>query len=76
MAAVLVLGVTVPLWQLAFVLIVQIVGWYLASHVTETRAARREARRAVLDQQLQRALQQLHEQREHHTTHPHSREHP
>ncbi|MFE9906436.1 hypothetical protein [Streptomyces achromogenes] len=36
-----------PVWQLAVVLAVQIGGWYLASHFTETRAARREARRAV-----------------------------
>ncbi|GGR70949.1 hypothetical protein GCM10010236_26500 [Streptomyces eurythermus] len=65
-----------PLWQLAFVLVVQIGGWYLASHVTETRAARREARRAVLDQKLHQALRDLREQREHHTTHQqHSREH-
>jgi hypothetical protein len=56
-----------PTWQIIAILAVQIVGWYLASHVTETRAARREARRAVLDQKLHESLQQMHEQRERQT---------
>ncbi|WP_318202934.1 hypothetical protein [Streptomyces sp. SCL15-4] len=62
-------------WQIVAILAMQIIGWYLASHITETRAARREARRAVLDQKLHQALRDLFEQREHHTTHPHRREH-
>jgi hypothetical protein len=53
-----------PLWQLALVLAAQAVGWYLAARLTEQRAARREARRAVLDQKLHEALTDLFEQRE------------
>lgn len=52
-----------PLWQLALVLAVQIGGWYLATRLTETRAAHREARRAVLDQKLNEALRDLNGQR-------------
>ena len=53
-----------PLWQLALVLAVQTVGWYLATRLTEQRAARREARRAILDRKLHEALTDLFEQRE------------
>jgi hypothetical protein len=53
-----------PLWQLTAVLAVQIIGWWLATRVTETRAAHREARRAVLDQKLNEALRDLFQQRD------------
>lgn len=53
-----------PAWQLALVLVTQILAWFLAAWVTERRAARREALRAVLDQNLTEALRDLFEQRE------------
>lgn len=53
-----------PAWQLALVLAVQIVGWYLAAHITEQRAVRRDALRAELDRALNDSLQRLFEQRQ------------
>jgi low affinity Fe/Cu permease len=51
-------------WQLAVVLAVQAAASYLSVWLTEQRVARREARRAVLDQKLHEALRDLFEQRD------------
>jgi hypothetical protein len=52
-----------PTWQLLTVITVQIAGWWLATWTTNQQAARREARRAALDHQLDKALRDLYEQR-------------
>ena len=67
MAAVLVLGVTMSAWQLAVILAAQTAAWFLATWLTERRALRREAVRAVIDQKLTEALRDLFEQRDQHT---------
>ncbi|MFE9921592.1 hypothetical protein ACFYQA_08415 [Streptomyces sp. NPDC005774] len=56
-----------PIWQLALIAAVQLIGWYLAALITDMRAIERETRRTALDQQLNEALRDLFEQRERQT---------
>lgn len=50
-------------WQLVIVLGAQVACWYLATQLTERRAARRDAARLHMDRTLNASLQQLFEQR-------------
>lgn len=54
-------------WQMAAILGLYVIASSWISWLMDQRAARREARRAVLDQQLNAALRDLFEQRERHT---------
>ena len=54
-------------WQVALIVAIQIIGWFLAVRITDQRAIERETRRTALDQQLNKALRDLFEQRERQT---------
>lgn len=51
-------------WQTAGILALYVIASSWVAWLMDQRAARREARRAVLDQQLNKALRDLFEQRE------------